>query len=172
MFGRKLSCTYFLPSKVPADILHCGRLLHSKSSSESTSSFFTIKHGCLNFDTCKVGIYFTNSNFVIAVAFLAKNASSRHPAHWLKYAQCIGMVTSSLTICLHVELLLYCWKAIIYIRCHTWLRCPCPTSKLNSHWRQDWALDVENLIRTLLSQNLMLPATQDLSNFSFEWLLK
>ena len=98
MFGRKLSCTYFLPSKVPADILHCGRLLHSKSSSESTSSFFTIKHGCLNFDTCKVGIYFTNSNFVIAVAFLAKNASSRHPAHWLKYAQCIGMVASSLTI--------------------------------------------------------------------------
>ena len=80
MFGRKLSCTYFLPSKVPADILHCGRLLHSKSSSESTSSFFTIKHGCLNFDTCKVGIYFTNSNFVIAVAFLAKKCLFETPS--------------------------------------------------------------------------------------------
>ena len=72
--------SFHVPPKLPAGISHCGRLLHSKSSAESTC-FFLINHRCLKFDNGKVCIYSTSSNCVIVVAFLAKNAYLRQPAY-------------------------------------------------------------------------------------------
>ena len=98
---RKLSCTYFLP----ADILHCGKLLDQqiglanyyipKVPQYLHLLFFLINRRCLNtrqimecllvqmqnHEKCKVGIYSTSSNCVIMVACLAKNACLRHPAY-------------------------------------------------------------------------------------------